>query len=697
MNFLNPLFLFGLFAASIPLLLHLLNLRKLRTVEFSSLKFLKELQKTKIRKLKLKQILLLILRTLIIVFAVLAFARPTIPGTIPYFESYAKTSAVIILDNSFSMDISDEYGNRFNHLKKQVSKILSTLHDGDEVAIVTMTNNDNDLGVFSKNFEYLNSKINNIKISLQTANLNTSLRKAESLLNDAKNLNKEIYIVSDFQSNVFDIINNDTVSLNSPINLAAAIPIGTDSKADLQNISIDSIKIISKIFQQDKLVEVEAFLRNGSKNTIKDVVAGMYFNGNSVAQRSTDINSSEIKSILIAASPSNSGQIKAHIELESDIQDYDNIRYFAFTIPPKPRILVALSQDNLFLKTALSSLANDENQSNIKYINSNQLSTEDFDNFDAIVLVNGKISNNDFERITQYIHSGGSVLSFANNDIELNEYQKFLKDNGIHNLKEMNFANFQAASFINIDSEHPIFSGVFEASVNKSQIESPKIIRAFPSESARALISMPGGAFLSESKTGAGKLFYIAVSADTDWSNFPLTGIFPTLIYRSILYLTASEDISIDTKIGKSLIFNVPKKFQSSSNFKVIDPNNNTAFYQAIDLPQGKVISFENFTMQGIYSIFDENDKYVSQISVNVDESESILSPSDNNKIKSILEKRLPKIPVTIISPSNEIELGINRARTGTELWQIFLLLAILSAVAEMLVARVSKNEVSDF
>ena len=48
MTFLNPLLLIGLVAAAIPIIIHLLNLRKLKIVEFSSLQFLKELQKTKI-------------------------------------------------------------------------------------------------------------------------------------------------------------------------------------------------------------------------------------------------------------------------------------------------------------------------------------------------------------------------------------------------------------------------------------------------------------------------------------------------------------------------------------------------------------------------------------------------------------------------------------------------------------------------
>nr|MBP6509743.1 BatA domain-containing protein [Candidatus Kapabacteria bacterium] len=100
MNFLNPFALIGLAAASIPVLLHLLNLRRLRTVEFSSLRFLVELQQTRVRKLKLQQILLLILRTLLIVFAIIAIARPTIPGSLPLLSSTSRSSVVILIDNS---------------------------------------------------------------------------------------------------------------------------------------------------------------------------------------------------------------------------------------------------------------------------------------------------------------------------------------------------------------------------------------------------------------------------------------------------------------------------------------------------------------------------------------------------------------------------------------------------------------------
>jgi len=112
MTFLNPAILIGLAAASIPVIIHLLNLRKLKKIEFSTLIFLKELQKNKIRRVKLKQWLLLALRVIIILLIVSAFARPTLEGvSIGGTTSAAKTTALFILDDTFSMSVVDQSGS----------------------------------------------------------------------------------------------------------------------------------------------------------------------------------------------------------------------------------------------------------------------------------------------------------------------------------------------------------------------------------------------------------------------------------------------------------------------------------------------------------------------------------------------------------------------------------------------------------
>ncbi len=74
MNFLNPLFLFGLSAAALPVLIHLFTRRKPREVRFPSLDFLAEVNQSEIRRLRIKQWLLLALRTLAVAALALAAA-----------------------------------------------------------------------------------------------------------------------------------------------------------------------------------------------------------------------------------------------------------------------------------------------------------------------------------------------------------------------------------------------------------------------------------------------------------------------------------------------------------------------------------------------------------------------------------------------------------------------------------------------
>lgn len=137
MTFLNPALLLGLIAAAIPILLHLLNLRRLRTIEFSTLTFLKELQRTRIRRLKIRQLLLMVLRTLLVMLLVLAFARPTLKGSIMgSIGSHGKTTIVLLIDDSFSMTASDQQGELLKQAKQTALAIVGLLKEGDEVSLV---------------------------------------------------------------------------------------------------------------------------------------------------------------------------------------------------------------------------------------------------------------------------------------------------------------------------------------------------------------------------------------------------------------------------------------------------------------------------------------------------------------------------------------------------------------------------------
>jgi hypothetical protein len=102
MTFINPAILWGLFAISIPILIHIFNLKKTRKIEFSTLMFLKEIQETKQKRIKLKQLLIL-LQDCVHNFIVMAFAGPFTRGFV-LISDKSPVTVLILFDDSFSMN-----------------------------------------------------------------------------------------------------------------------------------------------------------------------------------------------------------------------------------------------------------------------------------------------------------------------------------------------------------------------------------------------------------------------------------------------------------------------------------------------------------------------------------------------------------------------------------------------------------------
>ncbi len=694
MNFLNPAVLFGLFAASIPILLHLLNLRKLKTVEFSSLRFLKELQKTKIRRLKMKQILLLILRTLIIIFAVLAFARPTIKSSLPFLENYANSSCVILIDNSFSMDVSDEYGNRLKQAKKAASDIIKSLKEGDEVAIIELASPlDRSKYAMSRNFNLLDNQIQNIKVSYTRAALDRGLKLAATLLDESVNLNKEIFVISDAQSNVFERRSSDTSRIFNSSAGIYFIPIGSSTKSNIRNLSIDSINVVTRVFEKQKPVEVEITVRNSSSDESRGSVANMSFNGQNVAQRQFDVAANSSRTVAIAAPSSISGAVCGAVTLENDALDADNKAFFGFIIPDKPRIAVIGGRGGTeYLSLALNTLNRSGSFADISFFAPNQLSGIELSNYEAIILADGPFSNQDLGRLKQYIQAGGAALLFPDASPGMAGNYSILELN-IAGKKD--FAKKSPASFSSIDRSHPLFQGVFKGSTDSRQVvESPFIYTAYPELGGQRIIDMPGGSFLSEKRLGTGRLIYCAVRPDIESGNFPVTGIFPTILYRSIVYLSASESLAGSIETGKPVSITIPKRFAAEQNLTIVDPYGNKFFQQPVALPGGSILTIDPVSLPGVYSIYSSSGKCISLVASNLPPDESRLIPLEKKSVSSQIQSEYKnKQDIRFIDDLADVSQNIIRARLGTELWQLFIILALACAIAEMIVQKVSKKE----
>ena len=80
MSLINASLLFGMVLAAVPVILHMIMRAKPKRIEFPALRLLKTRKISNSRRMQLRHLLLLMLRSLLIVVLVLAIARPSLPA-----------------------------------------------------------------------------------------------------------------------------------------------------------------------------------------------------------------------------------------------------------------------------------------------------------------------------------------------------------------------------------------------------------------------------------------------------------------------------------------------------------------------------------------------------------------------------------------------------------------------------------------
>lgn len=134
--FLNPWLLTGAAGIALPVIAHLLSRRRYDVVPWAAMQFLNPARKTR-RRLRLEELLLLLIRIGLVLLLVSAVARPWIPaGWLSGFQSSGSRTVVIVVDGSNSMARSDGLNSLHQTAVRRVRDFLQTLSPGDSTALI---------------------------------------------------------------------------------------------------------------------------------------------------------------------------------------------------------------------------------------------------------------------------------------------------------------------------------------------------------------------------------------------------------------------------------------------------------------------------------------------------------------------------------------------------------------------------------
>ncbi len=132
LSWLRPELLWGLLAASLPVIIHLIGKRKRRTIKFATLRFLERAKARSSTRYNLRQLLLLLARIMAIILLVSLFAGPGMESE----GGAGSRRLALVVDTSMSMQLANGISGGLTMAKEELSHLVRKGSAADRYAVV---------------------------------------------------------------------------------------------------------------------------------------------------------------------------------------------------------------------------------------------------------------------------------------------------------------------------------------------------------------------------------------------------------------------------------------------------------------------------------------------------------------------------------------------------------------------------------
>ncbi len=288
--FLNPLMLLGLAGVALPVVAHLLSRRRYDVVNWGAMQFLDPSRKTR-RKMKLEELLLLLVRIAAICLVAIAASRPWISsGFLMGYNSAGSRDVVLVIDGSNSMGRSDGLVSLHQKAIRRAQAFLQTLQPGDTVAVIDAR--DRPISVVDsplQDLSLVSQQLDAIPPPAGAADLRRACEEAVGILGRSSNGSREIVVLTDRQRASWSVAKDAAWKrFDDVLNFPAVRPslwvvdLSAGMAAIRQNISIGRVDVSRDLTVPGFPVSLQVPVRNAGQTTI-DVPLQILLNGQRVA------------------------------------------------------------------------------------------------------------------------------------------------------------------------------------------------------------------------------------------------------------------------------------------------------------------------------------------------------------------------------------------------------------------------------
>ncbi len=686
MQFVNPLFLFGLLAVSVPVIIHLFNFRRYRKVYFTNVRFLQEIRQETQKQSQLRHLLILALRILAIASLVFAFAQPYIPVSDVSKTRRAGNSVSIFVDNSFSMEAMGDNGSLFEEARRKAREIAAAYKPSDRFQLLTNDFEGKHQRLVTRE-EFL-LMLDEIRPSASVRTFGEIISRQDDLLKGSVVDQKTAYVISDFQKSAF----GSTGTLQSPGIERYLLPLQANMSG---NLYIDTCWFDLPMQQTGQTSVLNARILNKSENKFEKIPVRLSLNGTQKAIATADIEAGGSLVLNIPFTVYEAGTQHAVIEITDYPVTYDDKFFLSFDVTSSIKVLTIISGAS---NRYLDALFGQDSTVLMKNIDEKELDYSSLPNYNLIILNElPAISSGMGQELSKYISNGGAVAVIPTEKADLTSYNNMLTGLKCPVYMAIDTSDSRVVSLSETD---PVFRNVFEKenSEKPQNLDLPVVNKFFPIASKAVTLSMPvmkmlnGRDFLVATNCGKGKVYQLCVPLSGDFSNFQQQALFVPVLYN--IALLSRPPAGLYSVIGSSnaIWLNVPYPDGDEAPRLKLQPGSFEMIPQIQRTGNGiNVFTAGSVKEAGNYLLTSGN-RALTGISFNYNRNESDLLCLTKAELRELIDKSEVtglSILETHNKPVNQI---IDEMNNGISLWKWFVLLALACLLAEAILLRTLKN-----
>jgi hypothetical protein len=723
MNFLNAALLAGVVALAIPIIIHLFHKSRFQVVKWGAMHLLEAVIRTNQRRVKIEQIILLIIRAAIPAILALCMARPVWKGA-QKLMGEAKTSTVILLDNSYSMEAGRAGASNFSIARDEASRIINELKLGSDAQVVLMGEGGAPLlDEPTYDLARLTQALQKTDAGFGAATLPAALDFAAGVFGQMHESSRNLVVMTDFQRISFEATEDADVARMIERLKKLPIPpeitffdVGSEVR---DNVAVESLEFSRLMVGVKQRIQVRANLRNFGDAPYRDL--RIYFKADAKEKSMAQINLGphEKGQVLFSHAFDTPGSHVVEVIADADALKADNS--FLASIPVRDKVPVLLvdgdsSPEPLKSETDFAEIALQPYSAGrveladliaTKVIKADDLAAKAITDSAVVVLANvRKLGDEQVRALEDFVKNGGGLLIFPGNRVDAAWYNSTLLKDGkgllplalgplAGELKD----GAPSVGIVSQRFEHPaleIFNDPRNGTLSDAAIKMWFRMKEQAAANASAATATTlarldtGDPFLVEKVLGEGRVIECAAPVDADWSNLPMRPFYLPLLQRLTVYLASTVYPPRNLDVGKPIVAFLPAS-DAGKNATIIKPDGAPVEVAIVKKGERGVVEYGKTQRPGLYTLNPPGGAPVYYV-VNASRKESDLQRLTDREIADFAKAH----GVSLVHNGAEYKQLDRTRRYGWEMWRpmlwVILVLVFLEVFLQQRFTRVQKR-----